>query len=305
MEQDIRNKDSRSTLEIKKEIQQSKTRGTNYLELIGGEMTIRKDFIELIRFADSLDFETIMISTNGRMFAYESYAKKAIEAGLTSIVFSIHGHTAELHDHLTRVEGSFKQLHKGIKNIKKAARSLDKEIHIGSNTTIVKPNYKHLEKIGKHIRGLEIQNSEFIFVDSNEGGAYNNFDQLVPKISKTAPYIKELLDVYHPDKNDDNNWDVRYVPLCYFTDYLDQVSEIKEANLFEVEHLGKSEDRRDYNYVERRKKVARMRPDKCKECILYDFCEGLWKNYYEHFGGEELRPIEKLTKKTKKILKTN
>jgi MoaA/NifB/PqqE/SkfB family radical SAM enzyme len=285
------------------EIKSAKMRGTEYLELIGGEMTIRKDFIKLLKFSNKLGFNTIMIATNGRMFAYKDYAKKAIEAGLNSVVFSIHGHNSKLHDDLTRVRGSFEQLHSGLKNIKKSAKELGKDIHIGSNTTIVKPNYRHLEKIGKFIRSQGIKNSEFIFVDCNEGGAYNNFKELVPKISDAAPYIRDLLDVYKPDK--DGNWDVRYVPICYFKDHLDRISEIKEKNIFKTEHLGKNSDRRDYNYEERRKDIARIRPKKCEKCILYDFCEGLWKNYYQQLGDEELKPIKSLTAEQEKKLKSN
>src|SRR6056297_3922347 len=110
----------RSTKEIKKDILSSAEDGATYLELIGGEVTIRKDAPELIEFADSLDFETISLTTNGRMLAYPEYARQLVEAGLNSLVFSIHGHTAELHDYLTGVKGSFDQLGKGIDNVKAA-----------------------------------------------------------------------------------------------------------------------------------------------------------------------------------------
>ena len=56
-----------STKEIKKEIFSAKKRGSTYLELIGGEPTIRQDIIELIEFAKTIGFDTIMIATNGRM----------------------------------------------------------------------------------------------------------------------------------------------------------------------------------------------------------------------------------------------
>ena len=286
----LRSKKARRTEEIKKEMISCKKREINYLELIGGEMTIRDDFIDLIKFADNLEFQTVMIATNGRMFAYPEYAEKAIEAGLSSIVFSIHGHNAELHDYLTRSEGSFDQLHRGLENIKKAAQKLGKSINLGSNTTIVKPNFKKLPEIGRHIKSLGIRNSEFIFVDCNEGGAYDNFEELVPKVSDTAPYIKECLDLVDVNKTG-VNWDVRYVPLCYFIDYLDQVSEIREDLTFETtEHLT-DDERRTYTYSENRKKVARVKTDKCKRCLVNNICEGVWKNYYNHFGDQDLKPI--------------
>lgn len=301
MEQDLRGTSYRETDDIKMEMKMAKTRGTDYVELIGGEMTTRKDFLELIRFADSLDFGTIMIATNGRMFSYYDYAYKAVKAGLTDIVFSIHGHTPEIHDYLTRTPGSFDQLHQGIKNIAKAAKELKKDLFMGSNTTIVKPNYKTLPELGKHIRSLGIHNSEFIFVDCNEGGAYHNFYELVPKISDAAFYMRKCLDLFSPKKGI-SNWDVRYVPLCYFLDYLNQISELKESVFFQTEHLDATEDRRDYDYVASRKKHARIKPEKCKKCALYDYCEGLWVTYYQNYGDDELKPVRKISKEQKKLL---
>ena len=73
-----------------------------------------------------------MIATNGRMLSYEDFARTILKAGLNSLVFSIHGHTAKLHDSLTRAPGSFKQLNKGVKNVQKKIKeiSLD-ESHSG------------------------------------------------------------------------------------------------------------------------------------------------------------------------------
>ena len=102
------------------------------MEIIGGEPTVRPDIISLIKFAKELNFDVIMIATNGRMLSYEDFARTILKAGLNSLVFSIHGHTAKLHDSLTRAPGSFKQLNKGVKNVQKKIKeiSLD-ESHSG------------------------------------------------------------------------------------------------------------------------------------------------------------------------------
>lgn len=290
MEQDVRSNPPVKTEEIKRQIIGARKRGSRYLEMIGGEITIRPDFLDLVRFAKKMEFETVMIATNGRIFSYEKNAFEAINAGLNSIVFSIHGHNAESHDYLTRSPGSFDQLCRGVENIKKAAKELNKKIHLGVNTTIVKQNYQYLPLIGKHTLSLGIKSSEFIFVDCNEGGAYHNFEELVPRISDAAPYIRECLDLV--DVSDFSaNWDVRYVPLCYFTNHLNQVSELREVKSFQTEQLGRSSERSGYVYHEKRKSIMRIKPEECKGCVLFDRCEGLWRTYYEHYGAEELMPI--------------
>jgi len=262
---------------------EAKEKGTTYLELVGGEMTIRPDIIELIKFAKDLGFETIMMSTNGRMYSYEDFANKIIEAGLNSLVFSIHGHTAKLHDFLTQVPGSFNQLKKGIENVKKAGLE-----NIGSNTTIVKQNYRSLPKIGELIYNLGIRNSEFIFVDPTYGAAYDNFYKFVPKISEAAPYIHKCLDI--GKRHHVPHWDIRYVPLCYFQDYLDQISELLEVEIFHTEHL--APDFQNPDVEKARKSIARAKTRRCKGCKLYDKCEGIWKEYLKYYGDEELKPVK-------------
>lgn len=291
MEADKRNLPVGTTLEIQQEMLGARKRGSDYLEMIGGEMTIRPDIVRLINFAKGLGFSTIMMSTNGRMYSYPELTESILKAGLNSLVFSIHGHTAKLHDWLTRVAGSFEQLKQGVENVQKISKKLGLNVHIGSNTTIVKQNYKFLPQIGEYIRSLSIGDSEFIFVDCNEGGAYNNFDEFVPRISKIAEYVHKCLDIGKRDHL--RHWHIRYVPLCYFQDYLDQISELQEVTTFHTEHIAPD----FYNpHVEENRQIAgRLKTEKCKGCKLYSKCEGIWKVYLERYGDEELEPVKNLT----------
>ena len=275
---------NKNTQQVKKEMLEARDRKTTYLELIGGEMTIRSDILELISFAKELRFKTITMATNGRMFSYPKLVEKIIKAGLTNIVFSIHGHKSEIHDYLTQSPGSFKQLLKGLNNFKKLG--FDK---IGSNTTIVKQNYKYLPQIGRFIYEQGIRNSEFIFVDPSHGAAFNFFDKLVPKISHVAPFVHQCLDI--GKKNNVAHWHIRYVPLCYFTNYLGQVSELQEIKTFKTEHI--APDFYDPNAEEGRRHIGRAKTKRCEGCSLYDKCEGIWKEYLKHYGDKEFNPVNK------------
>lgn len=272
----------KSTKEILRDIALARGRGSAYLELIGGESTIRDDIFRLIRFARSIGFDTVMMSTNGRMFSYPHFAENIIDAGLTDAVFSIHGHTAALHDSLTRADGSFNQLIEGISRLRK----LDFN-RIGSNTTIVKPNARFLPQIGKLLLKLGIKNSEFIFVDPNEGGAKENFKALVPKISQAAPYMRRLLELGR--QHGIKSWTVRYVPMCYFRGYEDQISELREVETFHTEHI--APDFTNYDVSGSRRVAGRIRTERCKPCVLKNKCEGIWKTYAALYGDKELKPI--------------
>lgn len=90
--------------------------GCRILVLSGGEPTIHPDFIKLISNAKSMGYQYIRVITNGRMFAYKKFIRDSINAGLDEATISIHSHVPKIQDDLSKVNGSFKQALKGIKN---------------------------------------------------------------------------------------------------------------------------------------------------------------------------------------------
>lgn len=286
---DKRKLPSPSFAEVKQQMILARNRGNTYLELIGGEPTIRPDIINLIKFAKELNFDTIMIATNGRMLSYLDFARAILQAGLNSIVFSLHGHNASLHDSLTQSPGSFKQLRAGIRNIQKIIKESNLSVSLGTNTTIVKQNYKYLPQIGEFIRTLGLHNAEFIFVDPNYGGAYNHFQKIVPKISNIASYAHKCLDIGKKYKI--IHWHIRYVPLCHFQDYLGQISELQEIRVYQnTEQI--APDFYNTNTVKSRQTIGRKKTEKCQDCKLYRQCEGIWREYLKHYGDKELKPVK-------------
>lgn len=272
----------RTTREIIELMDIARKRGSNYLEFIGGEFSIRPDCIELVKYGKRIGFDTISLTTNGRMYSYPKFAKAMVKAGLTSIVFSIHGPNAKIHDKLTQSPGSFKQLMAGWENFRKLSFK-----NIGTNTTIVKQNYKLLPEIGKLLFGNDIRNAEFIYVDPNYGGARMDFFNIMPTITDVMPYIKKCLDIGKINKI--SHWHIRYMPLCYLSDYLDQISELQEKKIFHTEHFGP--DFQNFDVERSREMVGREKSKVCKKCKLNNVCEGIWKEYAKHHGLKELKIV--------------
>lgn len=274
---------NKTTSEIIGEMVDARARKRNYLEFIGGEPTIRPDVVYLIEKAKELGFEFITMATNGRMLSYKKIAKNLIGAGITEFIFSIHGHNAKLHDSLTQAPGSFKELMNGLANVKELGLKL-----IGSNTTIVKQNYRYMPDIGKFILKNGIKNAEFIFADPTYGGVYNNFTEFMPRISEAAAYIHKCLDLVN-GRDDISHWHIRYVPLCLFRGYESRISELHERKIFHTEHL--APDFKNLDVTASRIRLSRIKPAKCSKCRYYDICEGIWREYVRHYGSKELLPI--------------
>jgi len=98
------------------ELRRARRAGISRLVLSGGEPTTHPDFIAVVRAAAKLGFTHVQVITNGRRFCAPKFLDGCLEAGLGEATFSMHGHTAALHDGLTGVPGSFVQALAGLLN---------------------------------------------------------------------------------------------------------------------------------------------------------------------------------------------
>lgn len=280
---DKRNIQQKSTSELLKNIYEAKNLGVDILEIIGGESTIRKDFFQLIKFAKQLGIKEVVCVTNGRVFFEEDNVKKIIDSGIDSVILSIHGSNPKIHDSLTQSAGSFNQAIIGIENFLK-----NNFTRLNGNTTVVKQNFKDVPDIAKIYAKYKFWNVEYIFVDPTYGGAYNNFDLLVPRISDAAPYMQKAIDIGL--KNNLSQWKARYVPLCLFKNYLEHISEINERELYLSQHWAPDFINRDS--INSRAEISRIKTDKCFDCGKNNICEGIWRKYIEEYGDSELEPFK-------------
>jgi len=268
------------TKEIK-EILKSNSVKFKSLILTGGEVTIRNDIFEIVKFAKDCGYKIIQIQSNGRMFSYMDFCKKIIEAGATNFGLSIHGSTKEMHEGLTRAEGSFEQTLQGICNLKK----LKQLVFI--NSVITKINYKDLPNIAKMVVGLKVLSYQFAFMHINLKILENKdlIEEIVSRYKDIKPYVEEGLQI-----GIDNNIrsKVEAFPFCILNEkYHENISEnyLPEAFIFEDDSM------RDFTKM--KKAGAKLKGENCKQCKFYEKCEGPWCDYPNIFGFDEFVPIKK------------
>lgn len=129
--------------EIKADLQ----RGRDELDawkviLSGGEATLHPAFAELVSYAHEIGYGRVQTVTNGQRFADPEWFQACMEAGLNEITFSLHGHTAELHDYLTQSQGAFRKLMKGLIRALRDGRPI-----VNVDVVINKQNVAVLDKI--------------------------------------------------------------------------------------------------------------------------------------------------------------
>jgi len=243
----------KTTEELKKDMLEPRKRGTKELSFLGGEPTIREDIFELIRFGVKQGFTQVKLTTNGRMLSYSKFADELIKAGLTKVLFSIHGSNEEIHDSLTNVSGSFRQLIRGVENIKR-----HKNVIIETNSTITRINYKNLPEMAKLFIKLGMLSSEFIFVFPH-GKAMENPRKVVPKYSEARPYMEKASDI---GRNSPTKILMRYVPYCILPNHIEFIAD--QYDPAEREQVGPGVETLDV--IKARRELDRIHVPQCKGC---------------------------------------
>ncbi|MFH1510420.1 MAG: radical SAM protein [Candidatus Woesearchaeota archaeon] len=269
----------KTTSELKKDMLAARKRGTTELAFLGGEPTIRPDLLELVRFAVDNGFEHIKVTTNGRMMSYPAFVDSIVLAGITKVLFSFHSSKGEIHDKLTRVEGSFRQLMQAVSNVKRHP-----QVAIETNSTITKHNHTGLPDMARLFISLGMLSSEFIFVFPF-GNSLKNFHDIVPSYKESARFMVEALEIGATSKT---KVLMRYVPFCILPNHIGYIAELYDPP--EREQVGPGFETLDV--IKMRKTVDRAQLDKCNACKFTLVCEGPWKIYPRFMGSDEFNPID-------------
>ncbi|MCB9657944.1 MAG: radical SAM protein [Polyangiales bacterium] len=116
--------------------------GAEKVIISGGEASLHPQFIDFVSYAKEIGYERVQTVTNGYRFADPGYLEASLSAGLGEITYSIHGHTAQLHDHLTQTKGAFRRITKAI-----AASVRDGRPVVNVDVCINKQNVGDLDKL--------------------------------------------------------------------------------------------------------------------------------------------------------------
>ena len=129
--------------DIKTEIRRGREeKDATRLVVSGGEGSIHPRFHDAIRYGKEVGYRWVQTVTNGQKLADRQFFLAAMDAGLDEITYSLHGHTPELHDRLTRTKNGFQNL---MKSMMRAVR--DGRPVVNVDVCINKQNVAHLEAI--------------------------------------------------------------------------------------------------------------------------------------------------------------
>jgi MoaA/NifB/PqqE/SkfB family radical SAM enzyme len=245
-------------------------RVSDRIKITGGEPTVRKDFLEIIKHAKKLGFKKIIIESNGQNFSVFSFAQKTVEAGANYFFISFHGPNAKLQDSLTQSVSSFLRTKQGIINLKK----LNQEVNI--NVVINAKNYKSLPKMIVLLNKLKVNSITLSFIIVSGKAEQNK--KIIPKMTEVLPYLKKAVSAAVVRIR------ITHFPFCL-------LGELNKYNTW-IKIQGKTIiDNPNFIITIEPKDMHDRKSESCKKCRYDKICFGLREGYVALYGFDELKPV--------------
>ncbi len=182
--------------EIRERIRYGAANGYEEIGFSGGEPTIRPDFIDLVAYAKAQGFGHVAVTSNGRMFAYPDFTQRAIQAGLDSFTFSLHGSTPALHDRIAAAPGALEQALAGLRNLGRSARALGVRPRLMNNQILLPENVGEIGAMVELLAPLGVRLfmiQPFIAQRSNSddiGRFFVPYDAVVESVRAALPSLR-------------------------------------------------------------------------------------------------------------------
>ena len=177
---------NRAREEVKAQILDGRRKGAQRLILSGGEPTIHPDFVDFVRLGRLAGYRKIQTVTNGRMFAYGEFLKRALDAGLGEITFSIHGPNAKIHDALVGTKGAFEEEVTGLKRALADGRPI-----INIDVCVNRGNVKQLPELLATFTAMGVREFDLLHVIPFGRAYTEGKETLFYDLEEMRPYLLE------------------------------------------------------------------------------------------------------------------
>ncbi len=262
LDSDTHDGEIRDAEDVKRQILDGRRKGATRLILSGGEPTIHPRYVDFIRLGALAGYRKIQTVTNGRLFAYQEFLDRCMEAGLSEITFSLHGPNARIHDALVGVKGAFEQESAGLRRALEDGRPI-----VNVDIVINRGNVKALPEMLETFYGWGVREFDLLQVVPFGRAFTEGRDTLFYDLEEAAPYIRQALEF--SQRPDVHVWLNRFPPphLEGFEHLIqdpyklnDEVRGRKEELTRQLEH-GDVLECRD--------------PSRCRYCYLEQLCDRL------------------------------
>lgn len=268
---------SLTTTQIAEQLAQARQRGARSLWLGGGEPTLRKDLLALVKHARKLGFDRVRLQTNGMLLSYAEFTAALVSAGVTEVSFSIKGSSAATHDRLTSTPGCYALMLAGMARVRRHG------LHMSGDLLIYRSNLSELVAMVQSHFALGLSRFDvwmFSAADSNDPA----LEQEMPRYRDVAREVARALELGLSDAHDFIT--SLHTPPCTLPASLRGSAFLaRELDLWVVDPGGHG------FFLEESAIEGGVFLERCKGCELRGRCGGARGIYLRAFGDDEIVPV--------------
>jgi MoaA/NifB/PqqE/SkfB family radical SAM enzyme len=261
------------TAAVMAKLSEARAKGAVKVAFGGGEPTIRRSLLPLVRWCRDRGYRVVKIPSNGLMYSYKEYAQEAVEAGITDFHLSLMAHTPELYAKIMGRPDAFDLVTQGVRNLIALKQKPIGDLIIKSDT------WMHLADIVEHWAAQGVQTFNLWLVSLSD----RNKDNLASLLT-----VSEMRDgivaAFERGKQLGVTVRSRHIPRCMLPGYEDHIADLREDKVLVVS------PRATFSLWESKISPNAYGP-KCEGCrYQHNICLGLRRDYLERYGDDEVRP---------------
>ncbi|MEM9072826.1 MAG: radical SAM protein [Myxococcota bacterium] len=257
---------------VARELREGRALGLERVSFTGGEPTIRRDLVPLIREARRLGYEDVKVQSNGLLFASKANVDRLVDAGATRLHVSIHSHDEAQYEAIVRRGETYALMVAGITEI---ARRDDVIAH--ADVILMRETFRAAPEAIDWLADRGIVRGFLWYVSLTDGNR-ERIDSL-PRIADAIPFMRRAFETAKA-----RDFDLRslHVPRCLLgEDHIDRAHD-PGAERVRVVTPEATFELRDAPLTPGTHVAA------CKGCSHEAYCPGIRRDYLEVFGDAEI-----------------
>ncbi|MCA9640837.1 MAG: radical SAM protein, partial [Myxococcales bacterium] len=269
---------------LKQQIDGAYANGARHLTFLGGEPTIQPGFVELVRYAAKRGFEQIVVFSNGSRLHRGDLLERLLDTGAHfEFRFSFQGGNAEAHERTTRRKGSFAQLVSSLD----AVRAQQQAATV--NMCVVRQNFESVTDFPALLvpRGVTHLHLDMIHPDDTPDPRPAALADVIPRYGEVARALRAMAS----SMPDDFRFNIGNLPFCIAPELAPHIHHggqpTQTATAAVSGEPGLNEAWNKYEHKQKNK----LKLPSCAECQFDVRCSGIFPQYAELYGTEELVPV--------------
>ena len=280
---------------IRAQIEAARANGAQKITFLGGEPTIQRSFIGMLKLAVELDFDEIVIFTNGVMTPRESFRERVLRivGGLGPDAkkrliwrFSLQGGDREAHDATTVNPGAWDRIHESMQVL------AERGARLSGNMCVVSGNHASVPKLAVVAErfGLEQLHLD-MFRPRDSGDRTEEYLRglMQAPYTEMAASFRALVQEVDTRLGPDYDLNIGNMPYCVAPDIAWRIHHDGEDTVT-VAASGSGTTQEGFNkYLDKRSDKHKL--PGCKDCVFNAQCGGVFDLYAEVHGHNELGPV--------------